>query len=1047
MLVLPSLYYCHLSSFLLDGDFFIGCINNNNGLIHSQHKKEDKSMNKKRLMGLISICLVFTVLGGILASAFTRNASAADPFEQMRDEYLLDPYDAARVKYTGELLEKAERVNASPDKLDGFKKDGRSETVEFAVDPYAGKTDRYIIKYKDNRDARFIEKVSGIVASAEALTPVILPESGVLKIIPDENDVKSNGVASSERSRTKLYSKNTSSTNKQVLILNDKKLPSEFAAELRALGADVDIEYIQPDFELSLDSIGLELIDITAKEAVVSEQNTFDKDKTFSASEQFPNSSASENVITDEENDLEKKDTIKVDANGANVNRGLSNEVIVAVIDTGLDTGHEVFEGYLHDDSPNTPTDSLSYAHGTHIGGIVVNTAKEYDSDVKLLPIKVFDNGSAYTSDIIAAVEYATAMGAQVVNCSFGSTNCNQALFEAIAASSALFVCAVGNNRRDIDIEPSYPAGYNLPNIISVASTNADDGFSYYSNYGINNIDIAARGREVYSAIPGNRYGTQTGTSMSAAYVTAVAAVTLSVEEMDALELKARLLSCADMLSNLENKVNSGRRLSLSNAVLGVDGAYLTLNPTDDFDVHGYQRTDEENWQLFSGHEIIQVAAGVMHSLALASDGTVWEWGTLLWKPGSSEITSVPTQVVGLTSVTAISTMNTHNLALRADGTVWAWGDNSLGQLGDGSTVLFKSSPTQVYGIYDVSEIAAGEMHSMATVSNGAVLTWGCNHERQLGDGTTINRLTPVMSVPAGSAVSIAAGAYYSLALKRLGTLIGWGSNSTWQLEPYGSWDMNPTAISVWKTLATVDGGYGHTLAVADDRTVFIWGNYDWPMEVDGLSDVKSVSAGFDFSLALKEDGTVWSWGDNNYYGQLGNGTTVSRSNPGIINGLENIISVSAGVNHCLAADSSGRVWVWGDNSFGQLGDGSTTGIIALGNSNFSSEAVLELSVVLDHLYIVSIKMEDTDTFIGKTFTLEYNAAELSLIDFATQTSEKNVITGTVSGTPLTILSHSNGVLTFSVDKLLPAGYTWSGIVTLLSFKALQNGTTEISIA
>lgn len=85
-------------------------------------------------------------------------------------------------------------------------------------------------------------------------------------------------------------------------------------------------------------------------------------------------------------------------------------------------------------------------AHGTHVAGTISQVAEEYGADVTILPLMVFDGGLANTSDIISAITYAEKIGADIVNCSFGSTSENPALYDAIASSNTLFITAVGNS-------------------------------------------------------------------------------------------------------------------------------------------------------------------------------------------------------------------------------------------------------------------------------------------------------------------------------------------------------------------------------------------------------------------------------------------------------------------------------------------------------------------------------------------------------------------------------------------------------------------------
>ena len=134
-----------------------------------------------------------------------------------------------------------------------------------------------------------------------------------------------------------------------------------------------------------------------------------------------------------------------------------------------------------------------------------------------------------------------------------------------------------------------------------------------------------------------------------------------------------------------------------------------------------------------------------------------------------------------------------------------------------------------------------------------------------------------------------------------------------------------------------VAGGYGHSLALKDDGTVWSWGMNNkgqlgdgtttqrlTPVQVSGLSGITSIAANTYQSFALKNDGTVWAWGDNGY-GQLGDGTTTDRLTPVQVSGLSGITSINAGTFHSLALKNDGTVWAWGDNGYGQLGDGTTT--------------------------------------------------------------------------------------------------------------------------
>ncbi len=179
--------------------------------------------------------------------------------------------------------------------------------------------------------------------------------------------------------------------------------------------------------------------------------------------------------------------------------------------------------------------------------------------------------------------------------------------------------------------------------------------------------------------------------------------------------------------------------------------------------------------------------------------------------------------------------------------------------------------------------------HTLFRNSDGTVRAWGLNNKGQLGDGTTTNSATHVTVVGLTNATSVAAGNEHSLALKSDGTVRAWGSNSSGQL------------------------GNGTT---TDSFT---------PVQVSGLTNVTAIAAGFDFSLALKSDGTVWGWGFNSS-GQLGNSTTTNSSTPVQVNSILGVATaIAAGFDHSVAITNLGVVWMWGNNSKGQLGNATTT--------------------------------------------------------------------------------------------------------------------------
>ncbi len=343
---------------------------------------------------------------------------------------------------------------------------------------------------------------------------------------------------------------------------------------------------------------------------------------------------------------------------------------------------------------------------------------------------------------------------------------------------------------------------------------------------------------------------------------------------------------------------------------------------------------------------VTAIASGGYHSLALKNDGTVWAWGrNNVGQLGDGTYTSRPTPapVHDLTSVTHISAGGGFNLAVKSDGLVFAWGDDTQGQCGGGPFDTF-TTPVQVMGLPSAAQVIAGESDlgwsgvSLALTATGKVYVWGIDDGGQFGNGWPLPRLTPATVVGLTSASAIALGLFHGLALLPDGTVVGWGENNGGQLGTGGLTFSSPVVPVAGLTgVAGIAAGSSYSLAVKQDGTVWSWGNgphgdETWgprllPGKVPGLAGFTAVATGGDGShcLALKSDGTVWAWGANGT-GELGDGTTTDRLTPVQVRGLTNVVAISTEVvsYSSYALDSGGRVWAWGDNSLGQLADGTT---------------------------------------------------------------------------------------------------------------------------
>lgn len=310
-----------------------------------------------------------------------------------------------------------------------------------------------------------------------------------------------------------------------------------------------------------------------------------------------------------------------IDAPSAwNVSKG-SPSIVVAIIDTGVDYGHMDLEaniwtnpdeipgngldddnnGYIDDthgwdfyDHDNDPSDWLD--HGTHVAGILGAISGNNTGIVginwnaKLMPLKAGCNsqGELNTAAIIAAIEYATANGAHLLNNSWGGRIYSQLTYEAIEAArdaGKLFIAAAGNDASNNDVSPFYPASYSLDNIVAVLSTNHNDSLSSFSNFGGNSVDVGAPGgsgypldnNDIYSLRPNDGYGYLWGTSQATPLVTGVAAMVWGCRpDLTWAQVKNAIISSVDHLVSLNGKCSSGGRLNAYRALTVYPPTWLT---------------------------------------------------------------------------------------------------------------------------------------------------------------------------------------------------------------------------------------------------------------------------------------------------------------------------------------------------------------------------------------------------------------------------------------------------------------------------------------
>lgn len=286
-----------------------------------------------------------------------------------------------------------------------------------------------------------------------------------------------------------------------------------------------------------------------------------------------------------------------------------SNKIIVAVIDSGVDWDHEDLRANIYtnpgeagvlasngiDDDHNGFIDDVhgwnfeaknnnsadDFYHGTHCAGILGAVGNNgigisgVNWNVSILPIKFLNkDGSGSTVDAVEGINYALKMGAKVLSNSWGGKKSSKALQQAIEkanTANVLFVAAAGNDSSNSDLYKTYPANYDVANVISVAASTSRDTIARFSNYGMNRVHVAAPGFEIYSTMPKNNYGYANGTSMAAPHVAGIAALLLSkIPNLTVTEIKERLIKTSTPLYELNHYVMAHGRVNAKNALYNV---------------------------------------------------------------------------------------------------------------------------------------------------------------------------------------------------------------------------------------------------------------------------------------------------------------------------------------------------------------------------------------------------------------------------------------------------------------------------------------------
>lgn len=559
---------------------------------------------------------------------------------------------------------------------------------------------------------------------------------------------------------------------------------------------------------------------------------------------------------------------------------------VVAVIDGDFNLNHDQLHNVFVDGwdilnetqlSSYEPSAVLGVDHGTLVSGIIHESSPE----INIIPIKAFEHGVAYTSDILKAVEYVKGLNVSIVNCSWYSFYDNAALKEEIeSAYNQLFVFAAGNTGEEENTLPTYPAKWTLDNVVSVGASDANGDTAYFSATGAE-IDLCALGTDVspYSTLNDDNYiPKQNGTSISAAYVTA--AVSMIEEDSDIDSRKQALLeSVAD---------GECKNIQLPNYGLSL------------FSINDVSTQDTLAWKTAN---IVKMEASDHTTVLLLDDGTVWRKDEIIY---DENYFNDFTKMAGLESIVDISANKFGALmALDAKGDLYVWGDgaelgmnstarypvamknpyvngidmifcgsrssfiqfkpdssghkkvystgdsssnsNGYGRLcRDGAPLVFIEVPT----IQDVTDIQAED--GILALVNGTVYAGGsaCTN-------SSLNKFMEVPNIPKGKIVDItsaAAGQYY--AVEDSGDIWAWNCNSN------GHTPNTPSKLtSLTNVKRLFDAGYNEIIAEANDGKVYYSFNPAWNYEFTLLENIPSVKCADGYSgrqLILSKEGYLY---------------------------------------------------------------------------------------------------------------------------------------------------------------------------------------------
>jgi alpha-tubulin suppressor-like RCC1 family protein len=422
-----------------------------------------------------------------------------------------------------------------------------------------------------------------------------------------------------------------------------------------------------------------------------------------------------------------------------------------------------------------------------------------------------------------------------------------------------------------------------------------------------------------------------------------------------------------------------------------------------------------------------KISTSNWHVLAQKTDGSLWGWGlNSNSNLGNGDMNDQYSPIPILNSSNTQSFIANYGaiFVLKTNGSLWACGGNYHGELGIGGSASITYILTQLGSSTNWSKIASGDFFTIALKTDGTLWGWGQNDGSQMGNNTCCtDQTTPIQIGTATDWKEVAASkSRAAYAIKTNGTLWAWGSNINGMLggSNISEWHV-PTLLDNSTNWDKLFMGEGHCLLLKTDST--LWGlgdpsygqrgyngsNSIFPNQIAGTW--KTAAAGFRFSMAIKTDGTLWGFGQNDN-GQMANGTCcVNIFTPLQIGTATNWASVACGYNFVVALRTDGSLWSWGDNAYGQLGNGTTTATTTPTQVPVTGCALgTEAFAATDTLFVLSPNPATSE--LSLTYKSNENIDSISIYD----------LTGREIQT-LPALGNNNFKTTFQISNLATGSY------------------------